>query len=108
MEAVAEKEDPQALDPAKTRVVLFTMNGKRYTVPAKPRPVYTLRFLDRVRKQGVEVALAHLLPELLGEDTWSELLEEDDLEPEHLSAILEAVKRLLMGEVDASGFTSGR
>lgn len=109
MEAVqtTPPEEPQDVVEDAT-LVLFTLNGKPYRVPAKPRPVMALRFLDDLRKQGVEVAAAKALPALLGEDTWSQLLEEDDLEPQHLEAIFTALQKLMMGGVDLEGFSNGR
>lgn len=108
VDALYPENDTKTVDPERTTLTLFTLNGKRYSVPAKPKAVYTLRLLDRIRKHGMEVALAQTLPELIGEETWDELLQEEDLEAEHLNAILEALKKLLMGEVDASSLGVGR
>lgn len=84
------------------RVTLFEYedeDGKVtvYTVPEKPGPNVTLKFLDELRRTGNEMfASMSLLESMLGKEKYNELLDIEDLEDEDLAAILEVVVRLAM------------
>jgi len=84
------------------RVTLFEYededgNVTVYTVPEKPGPNVTLKFLNELRKSGNEMfASMSLLESMLGKEKYDELLEIEDLEDDDLAAILEAVVKLAM------------
>lgn len=72
-------------------------NTTEFTVPEKPGPNVTLKFLDELRRTGNEMfASMSLLSAMLGKEQYDALLDIDDLEDEDLSAILEAVVTLAM------------
>lgn len=91
-------------------IVLFKIDGEEYRVPAEPRPIVALRYLENVRKKGPDVAAAEVLAQLLGEEAWNGLLGYDDLSKDEFNAILRAVHQLLagsMGGEGAEGFGDG-
>ncbi len=84
------------------RVTLFVYEDEdgrttEFTVPEKPGPNVTLKFLDEIRRTGNEMfASMGLLEALLGKPQYGALLEIEDLEDEDLSAILEAAVSMAM------------
>lgn len=84
------------------RITLFEYededgNVTEFTVPEKPGPNVTLRFLNELRKSGNEMfASMSLLESMLGKEKYEELLDIEDLEDEDLASILEAVVKLAM------------
>lgn len=93
------REDNPAVPLENTHLVLFTLNGREYKVPAKPAVNIALRFLDDLNKRGEELAVARMLPKLLGEEAWEALLAEDDLTMDEFQSIAQAASQLLMGNV---------
>jgi hypothetical protein len=85
-------------DPRKS-VTLFTLNEKKYKVPAKPATILALRYLDDLNRHGEDIAVARMLPALLGQEAWEALLAEDELELEEFQLIVKAATSLLMGGV---------
>lgn len=86
---------------ARERVVLFTIDDEEYSVPAKPGPNVTLKFLDEMRRTGNEMfAALGLLEAMLGKEKYQDLLNYEELEDELLSDILEQVVGLAMSRVD--------
>lgn len=87
---------------AVARVTLFEYededgNVTDFTVPEKPGPNVTLKFLDELRRTGNEMfASMSLLESMLGKVKYNELLDIEDLEDDDLAAILEAVVKLAM------------
>lgn len=83
------------------RVVLFTIDDEEFTVPAKPGPSVTLRFLNELRKSGNEMfAALGLLEAMLGPEAYEKFLEWDELEEDQLSEVLEQVVKLAMTRVE--------
>jgi hypothetical protein len=84
------------------RVTLFEYededgNVTEFTVPEKPGPNVTLKFLNELRKSGNEMfASMSLLESMLGKEKYEELLDIEDLEDDDLANILEAVVKLAM------------
>ena len=84
------------------RVTLFEYEDEagtvtEFTVPEKPGPNVTLKFLDELRRTGNEMfASMSLLESMLGKEKYGELLDIEDLEDDDLAAILEAVVKLAM------------
>ena len=91
-------ETPEPSEKRKT-LTLFRLNGEDYRVPARPPVALALRFLDDLNRKGEDLAVAAMLPRLLGEDAWQALLQEDDLTMEEFEAIAKAAGNLLMGSV---------
>lgn len=87
---------------ARDRVVLFTIDDEEFSVPAKPGPNVTLKFLDEMRRTGNEMfAALGLLEAMLGKDKYQQLLDYEELEDELMSQILEQVVKLAMDRVEA-------
>lgn len=85
----------------KARVTLFTIDDVEYTVPAKPGPNVTLKFLDELRRTGNEMfAALSLLETMLGKDSYQAFLDWEDLQDDQLSDVLEQVVGLAMNRVD--------
>lgn len=83
------------------RVVLFTIDDVEYSVPAKPGPNVTLKFLDEMRRTGNEMfAALGLLEAMLGKEKYQDLLNYDELEDDTLGDILEQVVNLAMSRVE--------
>lgn len=83
------------------RVTLFTIDDTEYTVPAKPGPNVTLKFLDELRRTGNEMfAALSLLETMLGKESYQAFLDWDDLEDSQLSDVLEQVVALAMNRVE--------
>jgi hypothetical protein len=81
-------------------VVLFELDGREYTVPARPRAVIALRYLRAVRDKGTDAAAATLLTELLGVDGFDALCDYEDLTGEQMKAIMESAQKLTMGGME--------
>lgn len=83
------------------RVVLFTIDDVEFSVPAKPGPNVTLKFLDEMRRTGNEMfAALGLLEAMLGKEKYQEFLDYDELEDDLLSDVLEQVVKLAMDRVE--------
>lgn len=90
---------------ARDRVVLFTIDDVEFSVPAKPGPNITLKFLNELRKSGNEMfAALVLLESMLGAEKYEALLDYEELDETLLNDILDQVVTLAMGRVeDAAG-----
>ena len=85
------------------RIVLFTIDDEEFSVPAKPGPNVTLKFLDEMRRTGNEMfAALGLLEAMLGKEKYAALLDYEELEDDLLGQILEQVVKLAMDRVEES------
>jgi hypothetical protein len=85
------------------RVVLFTIDDEEFTVPAKPGPVVTLRFLDELRRTGNEMfAALSLMESMLGKEDYAKFLEWEDLDDDTMSEVLEQVVQLALNRVEGT------
>lgn len=104
MEETVENSGPRVIKSsgkARERVVLFTIDDEEFSVPAKPGPNVTLKFLDEMRRTGNEMfAALGLLEAMLGKEKYQTLLDYEELEDELLSEILEQVVKLAMDRVE--------
>lgn len=91
---------PDGEVPERKKLTLFKLNGRDYKVEAKPSVSLALRFLDDLNKKGEDLAVAAMLPRLLGDEAWQALLDTEDLKMEEFQAIAEAASKLLLGGVD--------
>jgi hypothetical protein len=82
------------------QVALFSLDGRDYTVPAKPRAAIALRYLRNIKNHGTDHAAAAMLEELLGVDGFNALCDYDDLTAEQMKAIMVAAQKLAMGAVE--------
>lgn len=104
VEETVENSGPRVIKSsgkARERVVLFTIDDEEFSVPAKPGPNVTLKFLDEMRRTGNEMfAALGLLEAMLGKEKYQTLLDYEELEDELLSEILEQVVKLAMDRVE--------
>lgn len=85
------------------RVVLFTIDDKEYTVPEKPGPNVTLKFLDELRRTGNEMfAALSLLETMLGKEDYQAFLDWDELDDETMGEVLEQVVQLALARVESA------
>ena len=86
---------------AADRIVLFSIDGVDYDIPAKPRANLALKYLWEVKTRGQEVAAAVLLEELVGADGFQALMAYDDLTEEQLASVMEAAQKVVLGNREA-------
>jgi hypothetical protein len=97
--------------PASPKVVemmdLFELDGKTYQIPARPRVNLALKFLYKARTEGMEMAAAMLLVDLIGEEGFQALMDCDELEPDQLATIINAAQKVTMGGLEKALGESG-
>lgn len=85
------------------RVTLFTIDDKDYTVPVKPGPNVTLKFLDELRRTGNEMfAALALLETMLGKEDYNAFLDWDEMDDEIMSDVLGQVVSIALERVEAN------
>ncbi|GAX54746.1 hypothetical protein [Streptomyces olivochromogenes] len=84
------------------RVVLFTIDEDEYTVPAKPRPNVSLRFMRNLKDHDENYAMAQLMEDMLGKAGWDALCDFDALTEDELTQIMDQVQNLAMGGAEKS------
>lgn len=82
-------------------VELFSLDGKTFAIPARPRVNLALRYLKLARTQGAEQAGAFLLEELLGEDAYEALCDSETLTSENLNDIITVAQKVTLGGLDS-------
>ncbi|RPE39741.1 hypothetical protein EDD90_2758 [Streptomyces sp. Ag109_O5-1] len=97
-EVVRLTTDP---DKAEVRIPLFSIDGKEYSIPARPRLNVALQFMHMTRKQGDTTAMDFLLEKLLGTDGYQALREYDALTPEHFAKITAIASEVTLGALEA-------
>ena len=91
-----EGESPEMVD-------LFSIDGKTYQVPAKPRVNVALQYLTLSREHGEQMAQMMLLEKLLGPEGYKALSEYDELTPEQLREVSDFAAKLTLGAVESEG-----
>lgn len=91
-----EGEKPVALP----QIKLFTYDGKDYYM-AQPAANLMLKMLWKARTDGMIGAIADMLIELIGEDTYQVLMNIEDLEPKELSALMDRVMHFATDRMEA-------
>lgn len=81
-------------------VELFSIDGKSYEIPKKPRMNIALRAMKLMRTQGTEAAGAYMLEELLGEEAYDALCDYDDLDADTLQAIMAGAQKVVFGGLE--------
>jgi hypothetical protein len=85
------------------RVTLFTIDDKEYSVPVKPGPNVTLKFLDELRRTGNEMfAALALLETMLGKEDYNTFLDWDEMDDDIMSDVLGQVVQLALARVEAN------
>jgi hypothetical protein len=79
------------------RVPVFSIDDVEYTVPARPRPNISLKFMRNLHDHDEQYAMAALMEDMLGKDGWNALCEFDGLTEEELTDIMDLIQELAMG-----------
>jgi hypothetical protein len=88
--------------PAEVEMVeIFSIDNKPYCVPKDVSPSVSLRFMKLARLEGMEVAMAGLLEEMLGEEAYDALASYPHLTKEQFSDVMQLIRRHSMGAVEA-------
>lgn len=82
------------------RVPLFSIDGKEYSIPAKPRPSIELKFLYLLKQEGPEMATAIFLSDLLGDEGFEALTNYEDLTKEQFEQVVEIAKQTALGGLE--------
>ncbi|NUU26110.1 MAG: hypothetical protein HOV68_32110 [Streptomycetaceae bacterium] len=81
-------------------VELFSIDGQAYFVPRDPSPAVALRFIRAAQVAGMELALAELLVEMLGEEAYEALASCDAMTAAQFGAIMQGLRQLSMGALE--------
>jgi len=82
----------------KDRIVLFTIDDREFTVPAKPGMKVALKFLNQMKRSDNEMfGMLQLLEDMLGPEQYEALLDYDELSDELVGKIAEQCVKLALG-----------
>lgn len=81
-------------------VELFSIDGKSYTIPNKPRLNVALKTLKLAREQGEDAAMVYMMEKAIGEEAFEALTEYDDLDPETFAQIIAAAQKVVFGGLE--------
>lgn len=81
-------------------VELFTLEGKTYTIPNKPRINVALKFLDTAKNSGQDLAAAYLLETLIGREGYEALMDYDDLTADQFQDVVLAAQKVVLGGLE--------
>lgn len=82
----------------KDRIVLFTIDDREFTVPAKPGMRVALKFLNEMKRSDNEMfGMLQLLQDMLGDDQYNALLDYEELSDELVGKIAEQCVTLALG-----------
>lgn len=81
----------------------FAVDGKMYTLPVEVPAVEGIRYLNDVKEQGVEVAVARLMHRMVGEDGMRALARTTDMKPEDFKILLRTVQRKVNAMIGEAG-----
>lgn len=82
----------------KDKIVLFTIDDKEFTVPAKPGMRVALKFLNQMKKSDNEMfGMLQLLEDMLGEEQYNALLDYEELSDDLVGKIAEQCISLALG-----------
>lgn len=97
--AINFDEVPKAEGETET-VELFTLAGKTYTIPNKPRINVALKFLDTAKNSGQDLAAAYLLETLIGREGYEALMDYDDLTADQFQDVVLAAQKVVLGGLE--------
>lgn len=86
-----------------SRVTLFYLDDKPYTVPRRPRPNLALKFMWQTKTEGEEQAGMNLLVAMIGEDGFRALMDFDGLSTEDFETVMAKATDLAMGSLESTG-----
>lgn len=82
----------------KDRIVLFTIDDKEFTVPAKPGMRVALKFLNEMKRSDNEMfGMLQLLQDMLGDEQYNALLDYEELTDDLVGKIAEQCVALALG-----------
>jgi uncharacterized protein YihD (DUF1040 family) len=84
------------------QIQIFSIDGKEYTIPAKPRVNVALKYLHDAKHKSEDIAAAGLLENLLGEEGYEALMNYEDLTADQLKAIMKIVQKVALGSMEES------
>lgn len=93
-----EARDEQQGEPE--MVDLFTLNGKTYQIPKKPKVNVALKFLRNARTSGEALAADVLLEDLLGKEGYEALTGYDDLTQAQLEQVMFIAQKTVLGSLE--------
>lgn len=96
---VLNLDDAQKVDETET-VPLFVLDGKTYTIPAKPKANITLKYLRNIRTMGEDIAAGELLEGLLGSEGYEALMNHDDLTMDQFQQVMLAAQKHVLGAIE--------
>jgi hypothetical protein len=80
------------------RIVMFSIDNRDFTVPAKPGMKVALKFLNQMKKSDNEMyGMLQLLEDMLGTEQYEALLDYDELTDELVGKIAEQCITLALG-----------
>jgi hypothetical protein len=80
------------------RIVLFTIDDKEFTVPAKPGMRVALKFLNEMKRSDNEMfGMLQLLQDMLGDEQYYALLDYEELSDDLVGKIAEQCVALALG-----------
>lgn len=82
------------------RIVLFYIDDRPYTVPAKPGAEVSLQILDAMERLGQEGGIAFMLKKLLGVEGYNALMNYEDLDPEDLQKVIVKANEIVNGQLE--------
>ncbi|ANZ35256.1 hypothetical protein BBK82_03375 [Lentzea guizhouensis] len=89
-------------EPAPVEMVeIFSIDDKSYCVPKDVSPSVSLRFMRLARQEGMEIAMAGLLEEMLGTEAYDALANYPHLTKEQFADVMDLLRRQAMGAVEA-------
>lgn len=94
------KTKPKDAKTREKRVVLFYIDDRPYSVPAKPGAEVALQILDVIAMRGEEVGIALMLRKLLGDEGYTALMNYDGLEREDLQKVITKAFEIVNGALE--------
>lgn len=82
------------------RVVVFFLDDVPYTMPAHVSPSVSLKFMKIARSDGMELAMAGLLEEVLGPEAYDALSNYKHLTQQNMGDLMDAIRRHAMGSLE--------
>jgi hypothetical protein len=79
-------------------IPVFTLKGKTYTIADRPRANLALKSLWLMKTHGEDNAMAMIVPEVLGEELMTVLMDHDGLTTDQLGAISKRVMGLVFNQ----------
>ncbi len=89
------------------QVPIFSIDGKVFTISAKPRANVGLKYLRDIRDADPIVAKANMMVAMMGEEAYNALCDFDGLTPDQLSAIENEITEKALGAVEKDAVSPG-